>query len=286
MWVVNVRLEGAGTRIITAESEITDDDGMSVAHRSLSGSDCDGLARAVGIWASLVLETEMRHQSRHSDPSPPPQSAEPDATPAAPWPPAPVPQPSPEPAGGVPTQDWYVHHGEKRNLEIGLGGFLMTGAGAAVAGPSPFIVVEGGNGVFLRPAVLVGQSVASLAQNYDSRATVAATRFDTCLRIPGLYNDHRGMQLDTCAGADLGFVLDGSRSGTRGAAGKSVTVPNASIGPSMELRGEMGSALSATVRGVTGVNLFQQTYTDASGIQVQPMAWIGRVEVALSWGLR
>ncbi|MGH7434330.1 MAG: hypothetical protein ACRENE_01495, partial [Polyangiaceae bacterium] len=50
MWVVNVHLEATaprGPRAVTAESEITDDDGMAVAHRTLVGKDCDGLARAM-----------------------------------------------------------------------------------------------------------------------------------------------------------------------------------------------------------------------------------------------
>jgi hypothetical protein len=263
MWVVNVHLETAGGRTIAAESEITDDDGMSVAHRSLSGSDCDGLGRALGVWASLVLETEVRHKTAHDEAEPPPPTQEPDTRPPAPWPaPAPAQQPSPE-------HDWYLHHDEKRDLELGLGAFLMTGAASTtVAGPTAFIVVESGNGVFLRPAVLAGQTI-------DSHATMAATRFDACLRMPGLYNEHRGMQLDACAGGDLGFVLLGG-----------ATLPYASLGPGLALRGELGSSLSATLRGVAGFNLFQNDFPDASGPPVQAMAWMGRVELGVSWGLR
>jgi hypothetical protein len=274
MWVVNVHLESSGGRVIAAESEITDDDGMSVAHRSLSGADCDGIGRALGVWASLVLETEVRHASARGEPEPPPPVNEPDTRPPAPWPaPAPVQQPSPE-------HDWYLHHGEKRDLEIGLGAFLMTGPGSmAVVGPTAYVVVEGGHGVFLRPAVLAGQTV-------DSRAIMAATRFDACLRMPGLYNEHRGMQLDACAGADLGFdIVGGPPSGTMGGTPGNQTLPYASLGPSLELRGELGSSLSATLRGVTGFNLFQNDVKDASGNDLQLMAWMGRVELDISWGL-
>jgi hypothetical protein len=186
----------------------------------------------------------------------------------------------------LPEQDWYLHHGEKRDLEAGVGGFLMTGT-APVAGATAFIVVEAGNGLFLRPAVLAGQSVSSVSPSIDSRTTMAATRFDTCLRMPGFYNEHRGIQLDTCAGADLGFVLlNGGPDGTVGVPRNSMTLPYASIGPSLELRGELGSALSATLRGVTGFNLFQPSFTDASGADVQALAWMGRVELDMSWGLR
>ncbi len=285
MWVVNVHLESTGPRALLAESEITDDDGMTVAHRSLVGPDCDGLARAASVWASLVLDTQMQRASHdQTGGEAPAPVAEPDTRPGVPWPPpAPAVQPSPE-------HDWYLHHSEQRNLEIGLAAFLMTGAGAtAMGGVSPFVVVEAGHGLFLRPSVIVGQSLVSLSQSADVRSTVAATRFDTCVRMPGLYTAHRGMQLDACAGADLGFThLDGlpAKASSVGVPSNGLTMPYFSVGPSLELRGELGSALSATLRGLAGVNVVQEGFTDSAGTYVQPAAWTGRVELAISWGLR
>jgi hypothetical protein len=287
MWVVNVHLESPAPHSLLAEGEITDDDGMPVAHRSLVGSDCDGLARAVGVWASLVLDTETERAERQaaSEAPPPP---EPTGGASAPWPaPAPLEPPSPE-------HDWYLHHAEERNLEVGVAAFLMTGAGAtAMAGPSPFVVVEAGHGLYLRPSIVVGGSLASLSPYADVRSTVAATRFDTCLRMPGLYTQHRGMQLDTCLGADLGFThVDGTGAPSGGgipSAGVPVsglTLPYFSVGPSLELRGELGSALAVALRGLAGVNIGQQGFQDSTSAYVAPMAWTGRVELALSWGLR
>lgn len=280
MWVVNVHLESTGPRAVTAESEITDDDGMTVAHRSLVGSDCDGLARATGVWASLVLDTEAAHaEEKVPEPAAP---VEPDTRPPVPWPaPAPAQQPSPE-------HDWYLHHSEQRNLEAGMAVFLMTGASAtAVGGVSPFVVVEAGHGLFLRPSVIVGESLASLSPTIDARSQVAATRFDTCLRMPGLYTQHRGIQLDACLGADLGFThYDGVAKGNAGAPATGVTVPYLSTGPSLEMRGELGSALSATLRGLIGANVFREGFTDSTGAYIDSMGWTGRVELALSWGLR
>jgi hypothetical protein len=282
MWVVNVHLETTGPHVVTAESEITDDDGMTVAQRTLMGSDCDGLARATGVWASLVLETEMTHGGEAEKAPEPEPVVEPDTRPPAPWPaPAPAQQPSPE-------ADWYLHHAEERNLEAGVAMFLMTGAGGtAMGGVSPFVVVEGGHGIFLRPSVIVGESMASITPAVDARAEIAATRFDACLRMPGLYTQHRGIQLDACLGADLGFThFDGVPKGNAGAPLNGVTVPYLSSGPSFEMRGELGSALSATLRGVAGANIIREGFVDSTGAYVDAMGWSGRVELAMSWGLR
>jgi hypothetical protein len=282
MWVVNVHLESTGPHVVTAESEITDNDGMTVAHRSLVGSDCDGLARAAGVWASLVLDSQVAHENDEEKEPEPAAEIEPYSGPPVPWPaPAPMEQPSPE-------HDWYLHHSDARDLEAGLATFLMTGAGStAMGGVSPFVVIEAGNGLFLRPSVIVGESLASLTAAMDTRAVVAATRFDTCVRMPGLYTQHRGIQLDACLGADLGFThFDGVPQGNAGAPINGLTLPYLSTGPSIEMRGELGNALSATLRGLAGVNLFREGFVDATGAYIDSMGWSGRVELALSWRLR
>jgi hypothetical protein len=279
---VNVHLETTAPRVVTADSDITDDDGMTVAHRSLVGSDCDGLARATGVWASLVLDSELAHGGDVEKEPEPAAENQPETQAPAPWPaPAPVEQPSPE-------HDWYLHHSDERNLEPGLAVFLMTGAAStAVGGVSPFIVVETGHGIFMRPSVIVGESLASITPDADARSEVAATRFDACVRMPGLYTQHRGMQLDACLGADLGFIhYDGVPKGNPGAPLNGLTVPYLSTGPSFEMRGELGSALSATLRGLVGANLFREGFVDSTGGYVGSMGWTGRVELALSWGLR
>ena len=274
MWVVNVHLETTARRVVTAESEITDNDGMTVAHRSLSGADCDGLARATSVWASLVLDSEMTRARVAEEKAAATPPFDPDATSSAPWPPWPAPAAPPE---VTPEHDWYLHHNEERTLEAGLAGFLMTGpGGTAIGGFAPFVVVEASHGIFLRPSVVVGESMASLSSSREARADIATGRFDTCVRMPGLYTQHRGMQLDACAGAELGAMLiDGSP-----------TVPFLATGPSLELRGELGSALSATLRGLAGVTLLREGYVDPSGSYVDLVGWTGRVELAISWGLR
>ncbi len=273
-WVVSVRIARGRARTLRAEGVISDDDGATVAHRELTGTvgDCDGLARAVGVWASLVLDTELDRAREAPEPASRPAPAKADESSLeVPWP-APA-----ELEGPTPEHDWYLHHDDGRTLEVGVGGFLMSGAGpTAVTGVTPYLVVEAGNGVFLRPSLAVGQSISSLApgSSVGPDVTFAATRFDACLRLPGLYTQKRGLQLDLCGGGDLGF--------THYAAG---AVPHVALGPSLGLRGELGGPLAAELRGVAGINLVTGTFANGADAVVLPQ-WSGRAELALSWRLR
>jgi hypothetical protein len=288
-----MRVEPTSDHSLRAEGEITGENGSVVAHRTLSGApgDCDGLARAVGVWASLVLDTE-RARSGSSDSQAPatavaspgavPELGVADTHPEVTWPaPAVLEKPSPE-------HDWYLHNDEERTLELGVGAFLMAGTGAnTVAGASPYLVVEAGHGVFLRPSLAIGQSVAPLASPTELRATWGAARFDACLRLPGLYTRHHGIQLDTCGGADLGFTHFGDAPpGTAGTPVSAVTALFASIGPSLELRGELGGSMAVALRGVAGLNIVRAGFEDGTGAQIEAPLWSGRIELALSWRLR
>jgi hypothetical protein len=345
-WVVTMRVDRVGSRSLRAQGEITDATGAPVAHRSITGStaggDCGGLAKAVGVWAQLVLDAELRRANAAAMAKPDAAAvvgpgagsgagsgahagagaggrtgagarsgagADPGAdpgggasvgvgvgvgvgdgtgtgagtgvvsagdagveTPGA-WPaPAPLEKPSPE-------HDWYLHHEEARTLELGAGVFLMTGTGGgALAGPTAFVVVEAGHGIFLRPALAFGQSLTSLPPSDIHNSMWAATRFDACLRLPGLYTRHHGMQLDLCGGTDLGFTTVASDAQT--------TLPYLDLGPSIDLRGELGSRLSAVLRLVAGVNLLQPSFKDLSGNAEQVPLATGRLELAFSWDLR
>jgi hypothetical protein len=319
-WAVAVRVDRIGSSGLRAEGEITDQDGVSVAHRTLSGAstDCGALARALGVWASLVLDAELRRAPRGepgvtagmppTSPGSTPSSTRTSGTsesageerseggggtgatevavasavnitavagvePTTMWPaPASLEKPSPE-------HDWYLHHDEGRTLELGAGAFLMTGTGGgALAGPTAFAVVEAGRGLFLRPAVAFGESLTSLPPADVKAATWAAARFDTCLRVPGLYSRHHGMQLDLCAGTDLGYTTIESTA--------RATLPYLDLGPSIDLRGELGGRLSAVLRVVAGVNLLRDSFTDLSGARETPPLAEGRLELAFSWDVR
>jgi hypothetical protein len=314
-WVVSMRVERADARAVRAQGEILDADGVEVAERTIAATStgCAGLARAVGVWASLVLDSELRraraaaaeaqpdtHASRGvaagrlaalaggGEPTPPapdePAHAdgaasgpgEPAARREAPvggWPaPAENEKPSPE-------HDWYLHHDEGRALEVGFGVFLMTGpGGGALAGPAAFTIIEAGHGLFLRPSVAYGESLTSLPPSDVKRSTWGAARFDTCLRLPGLYTRHHGMQLDACAGTDLGYTTIEANGGT--------TLPYLDLGPSIDLRGELGSSLSAVLRVVAGINVLRGSFMDLSGNEERAPIAGGRIELAFSWDVR
>ncbi len=285
-WTVMMRVQPTAAHALNAEGEITDDYGLLVADRLLSvpAGDCRGLARAMGVWASLVLEQELaRGHSGGGAGSASPVSATGSSSGIqatsqvsrtadlqstdAPWP-APVPFEKPPPEG-----EWYLHHDETRTVEIGVAGFLMSGAGAgAMAGAGPYAIIEAGRGVFLRPALAVGQSLPALNNPPVLDALWVAGRFDACLRLPGLYNENRGIQLDMCGGADFGFLADST---------DDITLPFVSVGPSLDLRGELGSSLSASIRAVTGINVTSETI----GPVYQPL-WSGRLELAFSWKVK
>src|SRR5215467_4408302 len=61
-WTVSMRVEQGDGRALRAEGEIADENGAPVAHRALmeTTTECSGLARAVGVWASLVLDAEVQ----------------------------------------------------------------------------------------------------------------------------------------------------------------------------------------------------------------------------------
>jgi hypothetical protein len=277
-WTVSVKIEKTGARAMRAGGQIADSRGVAVASRVLlgTGPDCTALAQAMGVWASLVFDAEAKrpHTAAAEAQGPTPPVAKPasdDAPQALPWP---APQPQEKAA---PEQDWYLHHeaSASRALEFGVAGFLMTGSGGgAMAGPSPFLYIEAGNGIFLRPSLAFGQTVTSLPPS-NITGTWLSTRFDTCLRLPGLYSTRAGIQFDMCGGADVGVtLLDGGQS-----------FPFAALGPSLDLRGELGSNLAVALRGVLGLNLFRQNFVENDTPESVP-AWSGRIELALSWSLR
>jgi hypothetical protein len=165
-------------------------------------------------------------------------------------------------------------------LEIGAGPFLMVGGAAGgYAGITPFLVDEIAEGVFLRPSLAVGQS---LAVNLTS--IWAAARLDTCARLPGRYASRNGIQLDLCGGPDVGFsyVASGTLPGSPAAA---KTMPYVSLGPSLDLHGEVGN-FAVSLRGVLGINVAREGFVDVTGAQMDapPVSW--RLELDFSWALR
>jgi hypothetical protein len=86
------------------------------------------------------------------------------------------------------------------------------------------------------------------------------------------------MQLDLCGGTDLGATTIEAGSGT--------TLPYVNLGPSLDMRGELGSRLSAVLRVVAGINLLRDSFVDLSGAREAPPIAAGRLELAFSWDVR
>jgi hypothetical protein len=275
-WKVALRV-AADHGVLHASGEITDETGAPVAHRAMDGRECTGLARAIGVWASLVLDAEVERKKQVPPPPIPPPSQ-----PAAELWPAPEPPEKPSPEAAL----FLAHSAEQRQIEVGLASYVMTGTGTGmIAGGSLFAVSEVGGGWFLRPALAAGWTFAEVVPTTHAYGTLGAGRFDACKRIPGNYLEKSGIQLDLCGGTDVGFLhVDAQNASSTGAkAEPAVTLGLFAVGPSIDLRGELGNELSVLVRGVAELNILSNS--EANGT-VSPSLLIARTEVGLSWRLR
>ncbi len=320
-WRVTVRFQSSRDSLdatagpLRGDGEVTDAAGTGVAHRILSGSagQCAGLARAIAVWASLVLDEEVeRARSTTADAGP---TAEPAALASDR---AAHDGVGSDPAGGFATslQASAVTHGaaapaasaastlapyrtpvteaplskaDRESLgEIGLGTFVMAGTGAnAILGATPYVLIEASSGLFLRPALMVGQSVTPLGESDNRNATWVAARLDGCARIPGNYVQNRGMEVDFCGGAEGGITYFRAAPGGYtgwGAPADAQSITQLFVGPSVDLGGELGN-VAVILRGVVGANLLRDGFTDTRGVRVAPSPASGRAELAVSWRL-
>jgi hypothetical protein len=287
------------TDVTRAQASIVDQDGNVIAERTLSSADrsCSALARGIGVWASLVLEQEaekaaadqaeaaVKEAAAHDEDvaraakaaaeqereaaSVPPVAPAPAASADLTHPPVAAvwPAPAVTEASDPDMATFLVN--KKRSIELGAGGFLLGGyGGGGMAGASVYGVVEVAHGWFLRPSLGLGRSAAFTESTFG---TWGAGRLDACGRIPGYYRERRGIQLDLCAGTDVGFLsIDGAR-----------TVPIFTAGPSAAIRGELASDLSVEIRGVAGINLLRE-----GGDLFTPSLFMARTELGFSWRLR
>ena len=241
-WTVEVRIAREGA-VGIGEAVIVDDAGREVARRSVTerGRTCSPLTRALGAWASLVLDQEL---ARASDDAVAARTEERGTGGAAPYtgtgfllPVAPPP-------------DRVAARERKTVIEVGASGSLRSGlvGTSTSAGVAPHVAVEVAPALFLRPALSVGWStdrvpVGRGGDRIDFRAY--GLRVDACRRIPGNYIERRGIELDACAGADVVLVVTSEdRQLVRG-----------SLGPSAIMRGELGGGFALEVRAAVGANV-------------------------------
>ena len=291
-WTVTARFSRSGGSI-SVEGEITDEVDAPVAHRVITepGSECSSLARAVGVWAALVLDAEVdKAEQAAAEPPPPPP----------PPPVNPPPQEKPAPEHPLP----LTTSANDRSLELGATILIMDGEGSGVlAGPALLVIAEVGRGWFLRPSVFVGRSLQTLSE--DVYATLVGARVDACGRIHGFYIDRHGIQLDLCGGAEIGFQhFDAPSTYMSSPTPGLPTLPLLALGPSASLRGELGAGLALVLRGTVELNILEDgfAYQQAAStgavevvtaspppqgaVTVYPSLVAGRGELGLTWQLR
>jgi hypothetical protein len=262
--VVSHAPDAAGrTKTRSADATIVDDAGAVVSQRTLADRDghaCAPLARAIGAWATLVVDAELTRAHDAPVPAGPDASSTPsDArTPTQPEghgePVASGPELGARPFGEIDDPDRAVASRAPRTREIGVAGYLRgNGDGSGVTGLSPFVTIETFRDWMLRPALALGHSTTRQAFH-------GGARVDFCRRIPGNYVEHRGLEADVCGGGDAGFIEDKGY---------------ATIGPAIGLRGDLGAGLVVEVRGSLGVNLLESSVAAAPRGSVASEAQLG-----------
>ncbi|WP_146646063.1 hypothetical protein [Labilithrix luteola] len=213
---------------LAASAMIVDDAGAVVAQRTVtdrSARTCVPLARAVGAWASLVLDDEIDRTDE-------PPAEPPPAVPSVPK----IATSSRVDAGSVDSfppleGDSTSSTPKQRTVDIGATAFFRTEGPAryGVAGVAPFVSVKVSRSWHLRPGLAFGRYFGA--------------RVDLCWRIPGNYIERRGLEFDLCGGVDGGVASQGDELSAR-----------MSTGPSVILRGELAYGIALELRGVSGLN--------------------------------
>ncbi|HTB79115.1 MAG TPA: hypothetical protein VK762_37990 [Polyangiaceae bacterium] len=161
-------------------------------------------------------------------------------------------------------------------VDVGIASFFRSGvASGGVVGLSPFVTDELGREVFLRMAAAIGQPTES-----GLHMTWVAGRLDTCSETLGNYAPGSGIRLDLCGGASVGAAFIGTS-----AASPAQSVPLIDLGPSVDLRAEIGPHAALLLRGAFGLAIARDQFVDQTGATYEvPLANVD-LQVALSWTL-
>ncbi|MBX3189259.1 MAG: hypothetical protein KF819_19705 [Labilithrix sp.] len=245
-----------GTKV--AEAVIVDDAGGVVARRTVTdhSTSCVALARAIGAWATLVVDAEL---ARAKEEAPPARSGNPPVWGFAPAPPVQaVSAPEPAPESDTPAlapDDTPPSLERSIAIELGSMVYLRNGVSATggVAGLAPFVTIEVAKGWVLRPSAYFGRSTGDVPLGPAGAASLShiGARADFCRRIPGNYIERRGVSLDLCAGVDAALLI----SDAIGGSGPSGRAGRVGVGPGAVLRGELGAGLALELRSLFGANL-------------------------------
>ena len=288
-WVLHVDVERSGKRT-RAEGALVDAGGAEVARRSFTapGRGCGSLARALGVWAAVVLD-ERTHARRAvtavattvtTPPTPPPTNGPPASEPA-------TLDASPD-ASEPPPWDTAVRAAPPAPVhlaEVGVGAVFMQGvATAPFAGASAYGAWEVAPRAYVRPGVLVARTANPSDGSAVNVAGLYAVRVEGCRRVPGFYQQNYGLQIDLCAGLDGGAVhIEPPRGASQSVASR--TIPLVSIGPAVSLGGELPGRLAVHLRGVGYMHLARPAVDDGLGGDARAPIVGGRAELVLAWGL-
>ena len=245
----------------SVEAVIVDDAGTIVAQRMLtdrSAKVCLPLARAVGAWASLVLDAELvrAKDDDGSEPTPPPRPLAPSSV-VATSSGLPVNPASRSLRDVAPGAEGEGGASPRRSIELGSMMYLRNGmtSTGGFGGISPFVTVEVAPSWVLRPALAFGRSTSPIPISAVETAMMSHVggRADFCRRMPGNYIERRGIEADLCFGVEGGVVTS-----DRGASGRGGDAARFGLGPSANLRGELALGVALEVRGLLGANLVNQ----------------------------
>ena len=236
----------------SAEAVIVDDAGTIVAQRTLSDRNlrsCLPLARAVGAWATLVLDAEMVRAKDDDGTLTTPAIEDDPATDGEAKRSLRVVHTHPDLDSTALGESGDRAPSAKRSLEVGAMVYVRDGvlATGGMAGVSPFVAIELANAWVIRPSGAFGRSTAGAVG-----MSHVGGRADLCRRIPGNYTERRGIEADLCAGFEAGILTSQATEASRGD-----SVARAGFGPAATLRGELAGGVALEVRGLVGANFIQ-----------------------------
>lgn len=272
-WTVRVTSTSA-THVVGV---LEDEAHRPVAHRDMeirSAKECGGTMHALGVWASLVLDEEVQRASDRAAAEAAKAAAAAQNAKASMG--VVMAQPEAD-AGPVKANPMHVELGLSTLMATGIGATppaSATGAAAtnahgapAFLGASVFVVATAGRNVYMRPSVSYARALGN-----DTVVDWGSTRFDVCARVPGNYQERKGLQIEACLGPEAGLMS------TLGSDNVGHLRPLFGFGPTVSLRGEFSRALAIELRASTAYNIVHGEDQD----NLAPLSV--RAELGMTWG--